>query len=393
MGFIKWLQDKLGGGAVPVGGKAFAEEFAGVSEEYREEYCELYIRELAFLSAVGLIGRAVSKCEFKTFSRGAETRGDEFYRWNIAPNLNQNSSAFLQKLIAVLYRNGECLVIDFDRQLYVADGFVRNEDLKFGDTFTQVSAGPLNFGRTFLMSDVLYFSLGEDARRVMAGISASYAALIQYTMTSYKKSRGVRGIFKYDALPIAGTDDRKRFDELTNTRIKTFLGADNAALPLGHGQDWQELDKKTYNNDSTRDIRAMIDDIFDFTARAFGIPPALLSGTVQDVGSATDAFLTFCVDPLTDMLSEEINRKLYGRAEYLAGSRLAIDTRAVKHIDLLSVSAAVDKLIASGVFSVNDIRRLCGENAIAEPWADEHFMTKNYVSVDEAVTARDAIDN
>jgi HK97 family phage portal protein len=383
MGFFKWLQSKLGGGAVSVSGDALT----GALDEYREELGELYIRELAFRAATGLIGRAVSKCEFKTYRRGEEVREAEYYRWNVSPNFNQNSSEFLQRLITALYETGACLVVDFDGQLYVADSFTRNPDLKFGDTFSQVSVGPLVFERTFKMADVLYFSLGDDnARRVISGLSASYAKLIRYTMTAYQRSRGVRGIFRYDSLPVAGTDERRRFDELINTRIKTFLSADNAALPMGNGQEWRELDKKTYNNDSTRDIRAMIDDISDFTARALGIPPALLSGGVQDVNSATDAFLTFCVDPLTDMLGEEINRKLYGREAFLAGSRITIDTRAVRHIDLLSVSAGVDKLIASGVFSVNDIRRVIGEAPIDETWADEHFITKNYVRVEEALS-------
>ena len=56
----------------------------------------------------------------------------------------------------------------------------------------------------------------------------------------------------------------------------------------------------------------MIDDVVDFTARGFGIPPALLNGSVQDVSSATEQLLTFFADPLADMLEEEMVRQRYG---------------------------------------------------------------------------------
>ena len=150
--------------------------------------------------------------------------------------------------------------------------------------------------------------------------------------------------------------------------------------------NYTDLGSKTYTNEGTRDIRAMIDDVCDFTARAFGVPPALLSGDVQGVSDALDQFLTFCIDPLCDMISEEINRKRYGK-DVLRGSRMQIDTKCVKHVDLLSVSTAIDKLIASGAFSVNDIRNVVGEPEIDEPWANQHFMTKNYSTVQDLLDA------
>ena len=133
----------------------------------------------------------------------------------------------------------------------------------------------------------------------------------------------------------------------------------------------------------------MIDDIGTFTARAFGVPPALISGDVQGVNDALEQFLTFCIDPLTDMLSEEINRKTYGEKEYLKGNYIQIDTKAIKHVDLLSVSTAIDKLVSSGAFCINDIREVVGEPKIDESWAQTHFMTKNYATVQDLLTALD----
>ena len=83
--------------------------------------------------------------------------------------------------------------------------------------------------------------------------------------------------------------------------------------------------------------------------------------------------------------SEEINRKRSGYAGYSSGTYVKIDTRCVKHVDLLSVSTAIDKLIGSGAFCVNDIRELVGEQPIEEAWAKTHVLTRNYMPFDEAL--------
>ena len=57
-------------------------------------------------------------------------------------------------------------------------------------------------------------------------------------------------------------------------------------------------------------------------------------------------FLTFCIDPLVDTLQEEIIRKRIGRDEFLRGTKLVIDTRTIKHIDLFEAAPQIDKLVA-----------------------------------------------
>lgn len=386
MGLISWLS-KWFGGPVPLS----SDDMKIAIEQYSSE---IYVREMAFWSATNLIANAISKCEFKTFFKGEEIKKQEYYLWNVEPNKNQNSSAFLHKLIAQLYRHNECLVIEQNGQLFVADRFIKTPYALFEDTFSQVTIKDFTFNKTFTQSDVLYFQLSEmDMRKVINGLYESYSKLIAYSMIAYQRSRGTKGIFKYDTLPVAGSEERKAFDALINEKISKWLSGDNAALPLGHGQEWKELEHKTYSIESTRDIKAMIDDIYDFTARGFGIAPVLLKGDLANVGDAViNNLLTFTVDPLTDMLQEEINRKRTGISGFLQGTYLEIDTKAIKHIDLLSVSTAIDKLIASGAFCINDIRKLVGEPIIDEPWAWQHWITKNYSSVEDLLNALDGGD-
>ncbi len=355
------------------------------TDEEIESYCsEIYIREMAFWNAVNTIANAVSKCEFKTYTRGKETKGPEYYLWNIEPNQNQNSSGFIHKLIAELYRNNECLVIEQSGKLLVADSFTRTPYALYPDTFTDVTIGDFTFNKTFTQSDVLYFKLSErNMREVINAMYESYARLITYSMKAYQKSRGTKGTFNYDTLPVAGTDERKFFDELITKKFKTFMSSSDAIIPLGRGQSYTDIGSKTYSSETTRDIRAMIDDVSDFTAKGFNMPPALLRGDIQGTSDAVDQFLTFCIDPLADMIQEEINRKRIGQVEFSKGTKIVIDTKTIKHIDLFSISTAIDKLISSGAFCINDIRKATGDEVIDEDWAWQHFITKNYSSVED----------
>lgn len=387
LSFIGWLSSKLGGKTVPLNGTE-------LDAIFNEVVSEIHIREMAFWSTVNLIANAVSKCEFKTYVKGKEAKGAEYYLWNVSPNLNQNSSGFIHKWITTLYRDNECLIIEQNGQLLIADSFIRTPYALYDDLFTQVTIGDFTFQKTFVQSDVLYWSLSQmDMRKVVNALYSSYAKLITYSIQAYQKSRGTKGIFNYETLPVAGTPEKEAFDSLITEKFKKFMESGNAVLPLGKGQSYTDIGSKTYSTESTRDIRALIEDISNFTAKAFGVPPALVRGDVQGVSDTVDQLLTFCIDPLCDMLQEEINRKRIGQSEFLKGTQVKIDTKTIKHIDLLSVATSIDKLISSGCFTINDIRKTVGDEPINETWENQFFMTKNYATVEELLNSLKGSDN
>lgn len=378
LNFKKWLSEKLSNGT---------EKRRLVSVDWTEFFGlmdQVYIRELAFWTCVNKIANALSKCEFRTYYHHEPVKKGEYYLWNIEPNRNQNASAFLTKLIGKLYLNNEALVVESSGQLYVADDFQKTVYALYDYQFTGVTVDDFTFGKTFYQNEVLYFQLNSlDMRQLVNLLYASYNELLQYAANAYRKSRGSRGILDIDAQAQAEDDFSDTLQELTTNYFKKFFESENAVLPLYDGYKYTELQSKTYSSESTRDIKALADDIFDFTARAFSFPPSLAKGDVQDTEKATDELLTFCMDPLARMLEKEINRKRNGMAGFLAGNYLWIDTTAVKHIDIFDIAAPVDKLISSGIYSINDIRRVIGEAPIDEEWAKTHFITRNYGVVTE----------
>ena len=168
-------------------------------------------------------------------------------------------------------------------------------------------------------------------------------------------------------------------------KTKNFFEKENAVLPLFDGYEYTDISQnvKTYSSESTRDIKALADDIYDFTARAFSFPPSLAKGDVQDTEKAVDELLTFVVDPLVKILQTEINRKRYGLNGIKKGDYIKINTLAVKHIDIFDIATPMEKLISSGVFTINDILKVLKMQTIEEEWAEQHFITKNYATIQD----------
>lgn len=354
-------------------------------QQIRDAVTEICLRELAFWTCVGKIANALTKCEFRTFCGGEETFRDEYYLWNYEPNRNQNKAEFLSKAMEKLFRNNELLIIEsYDGQLLVADSFSVTKNTLYGNTYTDVQVDDYTFSRSFRSTDVLHWTLNnKNVNQIIQGLYDSYSKLIDYSAKSYLKSRGNRGILDISAVAQNDKLFNEKLEKLMNEYFKSFFESPNAVLPLFEGYKYTNIDSKTYSEGTSRDIKNQYDDIFDFTARGFSMPPTLAKGDVQDTEKAVDEMLTFCLDPLAQMLMQEINRKRIGRNGVQNGTKILIDTMRVKHIDMFDIATSADKLISSGIYTVNMILRALGETPIREEWADQHFITKNYSTIQE----------
>jgi HK97 family phage portal protein len=353
---------------------------------------EVYLRELAFWTCVNKIANAISKCEFKTYIKKKEVKGQEYYLWNYEPNQNQNATSFMNKLIGKLYRNNECLVVEVNNHIYVADSYSKEVLALKEYRFSGITFDGYELSETREMSEVMFFELNsENMRNLTNGMYETYSKLLIYAQDAYKKSRGKKGILNIGAIAQESENFDETFQELMSTHFKNFFESDSAVLPLFDGYEYQDISEsgKTYSTESTRDIKSLADDIFEFTARAFSFPPSLAKGDVQDTGKAIDELLTFVIDPLIKMLQQEINRKRNGYTGFKAGNYAKIETLAVKHIDIFDIATPVDKLISSGAFTINDILEVLGKPRIEEDWANQHFMTKNYSKIQDLLAGLD----
>lgn len=359
------------------------QELLAAAQEYQ-------LRELAFWICVDMVANAVGRCEFRTFRNGTEVKEQDYYLWNVEPNVNQNSTVFLHKLVAQLCKHNEALIInprqrDGHDTLVVADGWeVPGTSVTRLQEYRQVRVDDFTFHKTFREDDVLHLRLNHlDLRPVLDGLYQSYYKLVSAAMKAYQWSNGQHWKVHVSQLAQGDKEFQANFLRMIQEQVKPFLESNGAILP--------EFDGYTFTNESgrvsagdTRDIKALMEDIFDFTARSFLIPAVLVNGKVEATSDANQRFLTYVIDPICDQLQEEINRKFYGYDRWRAGEYVWVDSSSIIHFDLFANAANVEKLVGSGVFCINDIRRAAGQAIINEPWAWRFWLTKNIAAIKAA---------
>ena len=354
---------------------------------------ELYLSRMAFWSIVRKIGSAVAAVEWQTFRRGKKVKAKEYWSWNHSPNPNQTRDEFFQKLIGQLFSEQEALVVETrDGSRYVADAFSKTEHLS-GNIYQDINVNGENVPGVFHSRDVLHLEIGgERIKRILIAIAAAEGKLMKSTVQGYLRTQGTHGILKIDDTAEADPDFDETYGDLVNEKFKKYLTSENAVLPLFNGYEFSEHENAggstKANITGTRDIRNMIDDIVELTAQAMGVPVSIATG--KNVTDADfKAFMTYTVQPLVKMIQGEINRKIYGSSLVFSGTYIAADFAGVRYTDLFDVAVPIDKLIGSGAFCINDIRTRLGLDVIDEPWAWQHWMTKNYSSVEDLLVGVD----
>lgn len=383
LNFWKWL----------AGGKARSPTTVEITcRELMAAAQEFQLRDMSFWICANMIANAVGRCEFRTFRDGKEIREREHYLWNVEPNVNQNSTAFLHKLVAKLLVDGEALVISTRQRegydaLVVADSYMLNGCYPSKQNeYTDVQVGDVSYEKTFREREVLHLRLNHvNIKPVLDGLYTSYCRLITAAMKRYEWDKGQHWKVHVGQLASGAEDFTENFSRMIEQQVKTFLDSNGAILP--------EFDGYAYTNEGGKanvelaDIQAQMKDVLGFTAKALQIPAVLVDGSIQGTEDAQGRFLTGCIDPICDQLQEEINRKRYGYDRMRAGDYLRVDTSSIRHFDMFANAANVEKLVGSGAFTINDVLRSAGLPTIPEPWADEHYMTKNIAALGTETTA------
>lgn len=357
-----------------------------VKEKLQSEKYKLDITDFSIQMAINMIAGLIAKCEFKTYLNSKEIKADEYYLWNIQPNVNQNSSEFIQEFVSKLLRENEVLVVEVNGQLLIADSFNRTKYALFPDTFSSVSARNLTFDKTFNMSDVLYFRLNDiNIQALLSGVMAGYSDLLNMAIGKYKRAGGRKGTAKVNKGRTGDKEYEQKINDFFNHKMKRYFENENAVAVVPNGVDYNEIagegSKKSISEVS--DIANITKEAIAMVAHALKMPPALLQGDIADVDKLIDELLTVCIDPLIDLIETETNRKRYGKA-YLSGSYLKIDTTCMKHVDIFSIAVQADKLISDGLYSIDELRQKLSDLPVNTWWSQKHYMTKNYSGIEAA---------
>ena len=358
---------------------------------------EVYYKELAVQACVNLIANTVARSEFLTYEKGEATKKDNYYLFNVEPNQNKSASKFWRDVVHKLVYDNECLVIQQNDKFYVADSFTVKKFAFKEYVYSNVVVDEYALSGSFVESQVFHFELhDEKIRAVIEGLYDSYKKLIAASQKRYKNSVSRRGKLtvpsNYPQTDKAQTD----LQTLMSTRFKKFFEADSdAVIPLTNGLAYEELTKDAGTKDSSdnKAVRQYIDDVFDFVAIGFQVPPQLLRGNVADTDKAVNNFLTFCINPLAELITDEVNRKLYGKKAFLERTYVKLDTSRIRAVGIEDVANAMDVLVRIGAYSIDDCLKLLGLEPFDADWSRARWMTKNYSPIEEAVKGGENVGN
>ena len=344
---------------------------------------QLAFKELALFIGISYIANTLSKCEFKTYENGVEVQNKLYYMLNISPNPNQKSSQFINKFIEQYYYNGSSLVVPYKSYIYCADNFdVDDSNPLVENTFFNVTFGNHQIKKKHRASEVFYIQLdNKKVKDLVDSMYLEYGQIISQALATYKRTNGTRYKLLLERFQAGDPEFKKQYDEVIKKGLQTFIENNNSIYTQYKGTDLQEFSSKTPANSS--DIIAMRKEIFEVAAQALKIPLPMMYGNITNMNEIVKVYLSICIDPLADMISEELTRKYYSFKEWQAGNYIKVDTSCINHIDILEVADKVDKAISSGVTNIDEMRKRLGMHTLETDFSQAHWMTKNYALAED----------
>jgi HK97 family phage portal protein len=362
-----------------------------------EYFCKLQVdyvyRKLAIETCIDLIANAMSKAEFKSYEQGKNKKNELYYRLNVAPNKKTNATEFRKKLIRRLIFYNEVLIVspsNESSEIFIADSWNVTEYGLKEDVFSQVQINNIVLDREFLESEVIYIKYSDQRiKELVDGFYQAYGKLISSAMNVYKRSNARRYVLKGNLFRPQDNTTQGQINEMMTSQFKAFMEADNAGAVFQLQNEYELLDFSGNFQSNSRDIKNLIDDIFEMTAAAFHVPKNLLKGDMSGLSDQVDAFLMFVIIPVAELIQDAFNASVYEKEEYLAGDFLRVDTTMIKIVSFKDLVEASDKGVGSGAFTINEARLRVGNDPVDDPRADKIYITKNYEDTSKGGEAND----
>lgn len=351
---------------------------------------QIYFKELGLQIAISYIANTISKCEFKVYEDGKEVQNQLYYMLNVNPNPNQNSSQFLNKLISRYYYSNDGVLVFPDtkrNRLYVADGYSLEEHPLTENIFTNISIENETLRRKFKASEVFYFKLDDkQVKRLIDGAYEQYGKVMQAAIDGFVRRNGKKYKLALERYAAGDPEFKKIYDEVLKKQLQSFVENANAVYPQYKGTNLEEFDKTAAGNyGNSSDVIAIRKEMFDVVAQAFKIPLSMMYGNITNINDMINMFLTFTIDPLADMIGEEITRKMYPFDAWKKGNCVKVDTSCISHVDILDVADKVSAAIASGTVQIDDMRKRLDMEPYGDKFGKMRFITRNYATLDEVL--------
>lgn len=351
---------------------------------------QAYIKELALYSAVSLIANAISQCEILVYENGKQVRNGNWYSLNVQANTNESASQFWHKVIENMLLAGEgkgAFVFISGGNLYCADSYNIKERRPFkatGNLYDGIIVDTLELNRTFTGRDSMIFKLeNRQANTLIDGMYADLSGLIASAVAGYKGANVPKWKFIIDSREAGSEQFQQQWQSKLKASIERYVSGTDQVYVEYEGRKLEPVASGQVSSASAEDNVKLINEVFDLVARAYHIPPGLMTAGNYNLTDVMTQFLTFTIDPIADMIGKTLTAA-YGQADFERGNYFRVDTSKIIHFDVFAMASNVDKLISSGFASVNETRKAADWDAAGDPddpynWLNNHILTKNYV--------------
>lgn len=342
-----------------------------------DEYHTLYLKHLAIDTCAEFLARAFGRSEFRIRKDGQPLKNDWTYLLNVRPNLDQSATSFWQQVVYKLITQNEVLIVlSDDDQLLIAESYVRKEYALYEDYFESVWLKGYEFKRKFPMSEVIFLQYNNnDLSRYVRGLYEDYASLYNRMVEVAMRNHQIRAT-------VTGKDGRG-FDDKLQKKAQAYIDKvyakfskeSIAVVPLQSGLEYNELTNTVgETNQSIDELKKLKRQFVDEVADILGIPSTILHGELADLESAQTVLNKYCLKSLNKKIEDELNAKIIDKSDFVNG--MEIKVVGVDKKDIFDLADAVDKLISSGGFNRNEIRKEVDYESI--DGGDEFYITKNY---------------
>lgn len=366
-------------------GRNEAIEFSYDFELLRETSHKAYIKQWALDTCINHIARTISQTKFEIIDgENKDSSSTTHYKLNVRPNTDESAATFWQKVIRKLIYDNEVLIVVTDnKDLIIADDFHREEYALYDDIFEHVIIGEFEFERSFKMSEVIYLEYNNiGITNMLYGMFGDYGDIFGRLIKSNLMNNQIRATLSTDANYTLNDKSQKAMQDFIDKAYEAYASNDIAIVPIQKGYEYQEhTSSDTKNTSQIDDLAKIPNQLLSYVARNLGIPVGLINGDTADIEAMTDNYMKFCIKPIIEKITDELNAKLFSERGYKEGKR--IKAISIDQKGPLEVSEAVDKLIASGSFNRDEIRVLTGFEPIGSEEMQKFIITKNYQTVDE----------
>ncbi|MBO3076735.1 phage portal protein [Mammaliicoccus vitulinus] len=365
-------------------GKNEAIEFSYDLDLLRDTSHKAYIKKWALNTCINHIARTISQTKFEVIDKGVKDETSvTYYKLNVRPNTDESASTFWQRAIRKLIFDNEVLIVVTDtKDLIIADDFEREEYALYDDIFKHVKVKDFEFERNFKMSEVIYITYSnESISSLLDGLFTDYGNIFARIVKYNLMSNQIRATLSFDGNVNAQT--QQNMQNFINKSYEAFEQNDIAIVPVQKGYEYKEHTTQSQSKSTSQieDLTKVPNQLLKYVASSLGIPFPLIDGSVADIEAMTDNYMKFCIMPILENIVDELNAKWFSEKDYREGKR--IKAISIDAYDPIQKAEAIDKLIASSVFTANQVLDMFGYPPSDDEDADKRVITKNLQSVKE----------